>query len=127
MLQGLQQIGGVRTKHCSGMLNKAGGRILDPGNSLVASETASALAHTSNVPEPHAVTLVARGLHVSYKQLIALARSGVRGLEVWVAAYNMLRVPSDLPGYSQGILMGLIDNAPKVGAEGSLDYGKADE
>jgi hypothetical protein len=91
------------------LIRKSGGDFFDPADRF-GPETARALLHTSNVPGPHAVALVAAGFRMSYEQFVTAARSSVRGLRVWVAAHRNLEVDSGLPEYVEDMLVGLVAN-----------------
>jgi hypothetical protein len=91
-------------------LTKSGGGFFDPADPL-GPETARALLHTSNVPGPHAVALVAAGFRMSYEQFVNAARNSVRGLRVWVAAHRKLNLDSGLPAYAEGMLVGVTSNS----------------
>ena len=67
----------------------------------VVAETKRTMLYTSYMPGPHVLLLVAAGLHFSHAEFLAAARAGVKGLWVWVAACEVLRVSSGLPGWNE--------------------------
>ena len=67
----------------------------------VTEETANHLLYTSNIPILNTTVLVAAGLRYTYTQLTAAARSGVRGLHVWIQAMCMAGKHSGMPEYAQ--------------------------
>jgi hypothetical protein len=73
---------------------------------ITAEDIAERLVHTPAVPLACAVQLVAAGVRVSCKQVLAAADSMVPGVEVWVQAQEHLGVQTDIPAAAIAICCG---------------------
>jgi hypothetical protein len=75
-------------------------------SAITAADIAERLVYTPAVPLACAVQLVAAGLRVSCKQLLAAADSMVPGVEVWLQAQEQLGVQNDIPAAAIAICCG---------------------
>jgi hypothetical protein len=73
---------------------------------ITAADVAERLVQTPSVSLACAVQLVAAGVRVSCKQLLAAANSTAPGVEVWVQAQEQLGVQTDIPAAAITICCG---------------------